>query len=181
MEERDAVNVAVVFNHQFLVFEQTKYAIPGTTLAPVGGYINNKETPFDAARREVYEELGVGSTVTQQNMNDSNPFVSAEVRVDEFGLAVGDTTDTEPDWVFLGKYRTMANRGGGFIYSYLLKNAVSIAEQGGTVQYAKFGDDEAQSLRTLSLDETREAVVQGKFQEVKWAATLSLALLHLQE
>ena len=65
MEERDAVNVAVsTAEGKFAVFRQRKYAIPGETLSPVGGFIDDGESPFEAARREVKEELGLGSRRT---------------------------------------------------------------------------------------------------------------------
>jgi ADP-ribose pyrophosphatase len=195
MEERDAVNVVVVTKEgKFLVFQQRKYAIPGETLAPVGGFINNGEAPFDAARREVWEELGVGSQRTKEILKErSSLFESAKeskedpfgkaatpVQSDEYGLLLGNVPrDEAASWVFLGKYRSMANRGGGFVYAYLLKDAVPLAEAGGTAAYASSGDTEAQDLHLLSLDEVREAVMQGRFQEVKWAATVALALLHV--
>ncbi|MCX7886720.1 MAG: NUDIX hydrolase [Verrucomicrobiae bacterium] len=43
---------------KFLVFRQTKYAVRGTTLAPVGGYVENGERPLAAAKRELLEETG---------------------------------------------------------------------------------------------------------------------------
>lgn len=195
MEERDAVNVAVMtVDGNFLTFSQTKYAIPGETLAPVGGFINNGEAPFDAARREVWEELGVGSARTKEVLSKGgslehskeskeNPFGTSTTPVahDEFGLAIGTVADDEASsWVFLGKYRTMANRGGGFIYTYLLKDAIPLVEGGGTSEYLGRGDAESQKLVHLTREEATEAVMQGRFQEVKWAATVALGLLHLE-
>lgn len=56
------VNVAAVTpDGRFLCFRQTKYAIAGVTLAPVGGYIERGEDPLAAAQREVLEELGYQS------------------------------------------------------------------------------------------------------------------------
>jgi ADP-ribose pyrophosphatase len=56
---RDFVNVqAVTETGRFLVFRQTKYAVEGTTLAPVGGYLEAGEDPTTAARRELHEESG---------------------------------------------------------------------------------------------------------------------------
>lgn len=59
----DFVNVAVVdTDGQFVLFRQSKYALQqtqwGDSLAPVGGYVDDGETPLQAAKREVLEELG---------------------------------------------------------------------------------------------------------------------------
>ena len=58
----DYVNVvAVTPEGQFLVFRQVKYAVPGTTLAVVGGYLEPGEDPLAAAQRELLEETGYQS------------------------------------------------------------------------------------------------------------------------
>ena len=55
----DFVNVlAVTQGGEFLVFRQAKYGIEGTSLAPVGGYIEPGEDPLSAAKRELLEETG---------------------------------------------------------------------------------------------------------------------------
>ena len=55
----DYVNVvAVTTEGEFLTFRQTKYAVAGTTLAIVGGYIEPGEAPMAAAQRELLEETG---------------------------------------------------------------------------------------------------------------------------
>lgn len=43
---------------KFLCFRQTKYAIDGISLAPVGGMIEKDEQPLEAAKRELLEEMG---------------------------------------------------------------------------------------------------------------------------
>jgi ADP-ribose pyrophosphatase len=56
-----AVVLAETVDKRFLCFRQTKYAIEGTSLAPVGGMLEQHETPIDAAKRELLEEMGYES------------------------------------------------------------------------------------------------------------------------
>ncbi len=55
----DYVNVvAMTSDGRFPIFRQTKYAIEGITLAPVGGYLEAGEDPLVAAQHELLEETG---------------------------------------------------------------------------------------------------------------------------
>lgn len=50
--------LAVTEDGEFLCFCQTKYGVDGTSLAPVGGYLEPGEDPLTAAQRELLEETG---------------------------------------------------------------------------------------------------------------------------
>lgn len=55
----DFVNVvAVTTDHHYVCFRQNKYAIEGSSLAVVGGYIEPGEEPLLAGKRELREESG---------------------------------------------------------------------------------------------------------------------------
>ena len=55
----DAIIVLpVTSDHRFLCFRQTKYAVEGTSLAPVAGMMEPGEDPLEAAKRELLEETG---------------------------------------------------------------------------------------------------------------------------
>lgn len=45
-------------DRKFLCFRQTKYAVEGTALAPIGGMLEPNEEPLKAAKRELLEETG---------------------------------------------------------------------------------------------------------------------------
>ncbi len=59
----DYINViARTTDGRFPIFRQTKYAVEGVTLAPVGGYLEGNEDPLAAAQRELLEETGYSAT-----------------------------------------------------------------------------------------------------------------------
>ena len=50
--------VAETEDGRVICFRQVKYAVQGTSLAPVGGYLDPGEDPLAAAQRELLEETG---------------------------------------------------------------------------------------------------------------------------
>jgi ADP-ribose pyrophosphatase len=57
-----AIVLPVTSEGKFLCFRQTKYAVEGTTLAPVGGMLEPDESPLEAAKRELLEEMGYSAS-----------------------------------------------------------------------------------------------------------------------
>ena len=55
----DYINVIIITgDEQFLFFRQPKYGYEGISLSPIGGYIEPGESPLEAAKREMLEEVG---------------------------------------------------------------------------------------------------------------------------
>jgi ADP-ribose pyrophosphatase len=53
-----AIVIVQTVEGKFICFRQTKYAVDGLTLAPVGGMLEPGEEPLAAAQRELLEETG---------------------------------------------------------------------------------------------------------------------------
>jgi ADP-ribose pyrophosphatase len=53
-----ALVLPVTDRNTILLFHQTKYAVEGTSLAPIGGYLEAGEDALAAAKRELREEMG---------------------------------------------------------------------------------------------------------------------------
>ena len=143
---------------RFVVLEQTKYALEGSSLAAVGGFIERNEAPISAAVREVREELQIQCDVSKA--------------------------------VALGKYRTDVNRGLGWVHAFLVRDCVSEKELSGGEEAIKAvrnniadadSKQELQTMRRLTLPQVEEAALSGKFVEVQWSNTVSLAMLYLKK
>jgi ADP-ribose pyrophosphatase YjhB (NUDIX family) len=160
IDYHDRINVLVEDEAQqpgqerrFLVFQQTKYALEGRiSMAVVGGIVEPHEDAQVAARREVEEEMGM--------------------HCDHFH--------------FLGRFRTDVNRGMGWVNSFLASHCSRSKEKSHTIGLANAdkgeevgaADTERQDLKSITLQELREAATSGQFLEVQWSNTVSLALLH---
>lgn len=133
---------------QFLVFEQTKYALEGrNSLAIIGGIIEVGEDPISAARREVHEEM--------------NGLICEEFHS-------------------LGRFRTDVNRGLGWLNGFLATKCTrdsKILKPKAMESEVGVSDVEKQNLKSITLTELRQAVIQGKFIEVQWTATVAQAIV----
>lgn len=141
-------------NH-FIIFQQTKYALENhTSYAIIGGIVEPNEInePMKSAQREVQEELSIYCN----------------------------------QYKLLGRYRTDVNRGMGWTNTYHATNCsyinnnntlTSIEDNNNNVVGG--ADVEKQDIIILSLSDIIDAVLHGKFLEIQWTATISLALLQL--
>lgn len=143
-EEPEQVNVAVQMEDtgRVAIFKQSKYGLPGISLAPVGGGVDHGESALDAAKRETQEEMHLECS----------------------------------RWTYLGRYRVDTNRGLGFTNQFLSQGCVHL-ENSLDNPY----DLESQSVTTISVAELRLQVELGAFQEIKWIATMSMALPILED
>lgn len=95
----DFVNVVVETEEgRFLCFRQTKYAVEGTTLAAVGGFLEAGEEPLAAARRELLEETGY-EAATWIPLGDYRVDANRGMAMAHFFLARGArrVTEANPD------------------------------------------------------------------------------------
>jgi 8-oxo-dGTP pyrophosphatase MutT (NUDIX family) len=155
LDESDVVNVLVENeNEQFVVLHQSKYGIATPTYAIVGGLMEPEEkgNPLLTAQRELREELGMESD----------------------------------HWIQLGGYRTAANRGAGTTYTFLARHArkegsttTTTTGRGGDGPVE--GELERQDVVLLTRNELVEKLLVGDFQEIKWTATIALALLRMMQ
>lgn len=93
----DFVNIAVITEEgNYLCFQQTKYSVKGTVLAPVGGYLNDGEEPLAAAKRELLEETGYQAS-DWENLGQFAVDGNRGNGVAHFFLARGAHPVSEPD------------------------------------------------------------------------------------
>jgi 8-oxo-dGTP pyrophosphatase MutT (NUDIX family) len=162
VDYHDRINVLVQHNDnngskeekQFLVFEQTKYALEGRqSLAIIGGIIEPNEPPLQAAQREVYEEM--------------------HLRCDTYHFLGRYRTDVNRGMGWLNSYLAT-----DCTEQEDKKRVPAVEAHQNEEEEVGVEDTEKQQLKSISLPELRQAVTNGQFLEVQWTATVSLALLH---
>lgn len=163
---------------EYLLFEQTKYGLDGKlSLAVVGGIIEPNEDPEQTARREINEELGVTCkllhflgqyrTDVNRGMGWTFTYLATKCSYNSTGPMNDDT----------GKSTIVAGRETG---DTKLTNEVV----GGV-------DTEKQVIRLLKLDELKSILLNAtsgaednrvgkRILEVKWAATVALAIISIE-
>ncbi|KAA8499238.1 hypothetical protein FVE85_6823 [Porphyridium purpureum] len=153
LDELPHVNVLVRSRdppHDFLLFEQMKYGLDRPALAVLGGLINASagESPREAAKRELLEELGLA--------------------VDDEDLrSLGSPRG----------HRVMVSRGGGLVYMFYARGAYAAAgKEALTATDVELRAGSAR-LRKLSSRELKRACLSGSIAESQWIATAALALL----
>ncbi|KAL3926924.1 MAG: hypothetical protein SGBAC_013284 [Bacillariaceae sp.] len=85
------------------------------------------------------------------------------------------------DWISMGHYRAAVNRGGGYTHTFLAKNAVLLgAHNNKNKEVIGQADYERQDIVRCTQEELLQYVLDGKFGEIKWTATVALSLLRLR-
>ena len=135
----DFVNIVVITqDDQYLCFRQTKYGIQGTTLAPVGGYIESNEDPLAAAKRELLEETGyqsnkwesLGSFVVDGNRGNGNAyFFLARSAVKVQDPDADDLEEQELLFLSRGEVETAVQRGAFKVLPWQTVMALALLRQ----------------------------------------------------
>ena len=110
-----AIVLAVTEGNKFLCFRQTKYALEGTSLAPVGGMLEPNEKPLDAAKRELLEEMGyespewinLGSHILDPNRGIATMHLFLALNAKQ--VATPDSDDLEDQELLLLSRRELEN------------------------------------------------------------------------
>ena len=110
-----AIVLAVTEGNKFLCFRQTKYAVEGTSLAPVGGMLEPNEKPLDAAKRELLEEMGyetsewvsLGSHILDPNRGIATIHLFLALNAKQ--VATPDSDDLEDQELLLLSRRELEN------------------------------------------------------------------------
>ena len=152
-QERNHINVMVqrASDGKFLLFRQTKYALDGDVLAPVGGLVDDGERPLASAKREVAEEAGM---------------VCAHWRT--LGRPEGHAVQANR-YGGLGFYFHACGCSG--------RDARAVAALAGTAGL----DDEEQRATWVTARELKAHVFAGDVQEIKWTATAAMTLLSMDD
>jgi 8-oxo-dGTP pyrophosphatase MutT (NUDIX family) len=171
--------------------------IPNTTQPQVNVLVENENGTFELLWQSKYGLSQPSWAVVGGYINaHESPLAAAHREVlEELGREA-----PHANWIYLGRYRSDASRGGGFVHSFLARNTVT------SRQHRHSDDLEPQSVRVV--DHTRlqvppkqhlrstnrftehacvcpaqqqQLVQHGDFAETKWTATVALALLHLAQ
>jgi ADP-ribose pyrophosphatase len=100
--------------------------------------------------------------------SDENPLAGAKRELLE------ETGHKAAEWVAMGHYPVDGNRGAGIAHLFLALEARLVTE-------IRADDLEEQEILLLSHRQVREALLNGEFKLLPWAAAVSLALQHLDE
>lgn len=89
MTKGDAVNVlAVTPTREFVLIEEYRHPTGKVLLGCPGGYIDEGETPLDAAKRELFEETGYVAS-SYQEIGSAYPYPGLSSQKITFVLASG--------------------------------------------------------------------------------------------
>uniref|UniRef100_A0A6V1RGZ5 Nudix hydrolase domain-containing protein n=1 Tax=Heterosigma akashiwo TaxID=2829 RepID=A0A6V1RGZ5_HETAK len=169
-DEYDQINVVVHLAASLSTQQQQSASDENEMVATTHSTTRQGDRKFVMFRQRKYGLEGetlatVGGLVDPGE--DAASAASRELR-EELGLVAGR-------WVPLGAYRTSSNRGGGFLNAFLALDC-DYAEGVTKDNFTPTNDLEKQQQVLMTQNEVEEALLNGEFKEVKWTATVSLAL-----
>jgi hypothetical protein len=134
---------------------------------PASGYLEpqTRKGPWYVAQRIVLQTFGL----------DPIPWSSIQkvpLALDEFGLLQGaiHSAEEQSDWTFLGRHVHSSERGGGFVYMYLVHNI-----------QVPVVSSQSPNMKSWTISEVQEALLQGKFPDARSVATMTMGLLKYQQ
>lgn len=122
-------------------------------LGLVSGFVDNNETPWRAAERLMEAEMP--RFIRVSSSSSSYKATKAMSGMDNGGIP----RDASLLWHFLGRTRT---NSGSFMYSYLFREV----------------DSSPDKSISMSMSQVKEALLQGKFADVKDVTTVAFALAY---
>ena len=106
----------------------------------------------------------IGGHIDAEDNNDALKAAQREL-LEELGMVSNE-------WINLGKYRSDVNRGGGFCFTFLARNAIQI-------ENAQKYFDEALNIKKkhVTFEELIKYYEQGLFKGAKWSNTVGLSII----
>ena len=122
-------------------------------------------SPWRLAQQTVNEAIGILDESKENPQQQQQ-----QLALDDYGLPDGHVpSGNEEFWKFLGRYRTMARHGGGFVYAYLYHEKI-------THQLMEATASTNPSILRLSTDAIQNGLQNGNFVDLGAVTTISLAL-----
>lgn len=133
---------------------------------PLSAYTgSNSEAPYSVAQRLITQLLGDTIQWTPENGQSL-------VELDSLGLQQGNGSSTSKDGLhFLGRHRSLSDRGGGFAYMYYFLSTTD-------TENSQRNYDSSHVYTQLTVAQVEQALLRQQFVDARAVSAMTLALLH---